>query len=165
MTREKHPPKKKHPNKPRSDPIVPLTEAERVQLARQEYATALVHLAEAAALSAWGGAPNACMHASYYAMEHCAAAAILMSGGVGKRKDFPRSHAHIVEHFGRFIAAEPGDLGECGRMLSRAQNDRLTADYGVGEGISRDDAKAAAAEARRFVDACTVKWFLTWQTS
>lgn len=161
----RHPPKKKHPNKPRSGPVVPLSEPERVRMAEQERDKAFLHLAEAEALALWGKAPNACVHASYYAMEHFAAAAILMCGGVGKRKDFPRSHEHIIQHFGKLVEGEPGVLGECGRMLSRARNDRLTADYGLDETVSAEEASATALEARRFVDACQSKWFPDWPAS
>jgi uncharacterized protein (UPF0332 family) len=80
--------------------------------ARQEFQKAVTHLEEAERLAQWGGAPNACVHSAYYAMHHCAAAAILASGGVGKRKDVPQSHEHVIQHFGGF-------LGESGKVLSR----------------------------------------------
>jgi hypothetical protein len=44
---ERHPPKKKHPNKPRPPPVVPLTELERTTKAQQEFEKAMIHLVEA----------------------------------------------------------------------------------------------------------------------
>lgn len=156
----KYPPKKKHSNKPRSVPIIPLSEPQRLSLAQQEFDKALIHLAEAERIVDWGGAPNACVHSAYYAMEHCAAAAILATGGVGKRKDSPKSHEHIIEHFGKLVDGEPDPLGECGKMLSRARTDRMTADYGLIESVSNDDAAETTSDARKFVDACMTKWKL-----
>lgn len=155
-----HPPKKKHSNRPRPEPVVPLSAEERSALAAQQYAKALVHLAEAQRLADWGKAPNACVHSAYYAMEHCAAAVILAAGGVGKRKDFPKSHEHIIEHFGKLVEGETALLKECGKMLNRARTDRMTADYGLVDSVSSDDARETAAEAAEFVAACETRWRL-----
>ncbi|MDB5430454.1 MAG: hypothetical protein JWP35_1570 [Caulobacter sp.] len=93
-------------------------------------------------------------------MYHCAAAALFAAGGVGKRKDVPKSHEHVLEHFGKLVRDEPGDLGEAGRLLSHALSDRMTADYGLIEGVSEPDAAETAADAVRFVEVCTVRWKL-----
>jgi uncharacterized protein (UPF0332 family) len=156
----KHPAKKKHPNKPRPDPVVPLSDIERLQLSNEEFAKALIHLAEAEKLAEWGQAPNACVHSAYYAMEHCAAAALFANGGVGKRRDVPKSHEHLIEHFGNLVEGKPGILGECGRMLSRARTDRMKADYGLVESVSEEDARDTTSDARKFVDACEAAWRL-----
>lgn len=156
----KHPAKKKHPNRPRPDPVVPLSDIERVQLSNEEFAKALIQLAEAEKLAEWGKAPNACVHSAYYAMEHCAAAALLANGGVGKRRDVPKSHEHLIEHFGKLVEGKPGILGDSGRMLSRARTDRMTADYGLVESVSEEDARATTSDARKFIDACEVAWRL-----
>jgi uncharacterized protein (UPF0332 family) len=154
----KHPPKQKHSSKPRRPPVVPLSDVERTVKAQQEFEKAMIHLIEAERLAAWGHAPNACAHSAYYAMHHCAAAAILTAGGVGKRGDVPQSHEHVIEHFGRLVASESGDLGESGMLLSRARTDRMVADYDLVRGIAQDEAAALAADARKFVDACRTKW-------
>jgi uncharacterized protein (UPF0332 family) len=155
---KKHPPKKKHPNRPRSEPVIPLTDDARQALAAKEFRKAEMHLSEAEALSKIAVAPNACAHAAYYAMYHCAAAYILAAGGVGKRKDFPASHTHVIEHFGKLTVNEGGALADAGPMLSRAQTDRDVADYDLIETIAQKDAAETAAEARKFLDACDAKW-------
>jgi uncharacterized protein (UPF0332 family) len=153
-----HPPKKKHANKPRPVPAIPLSDIERADRARLEFAKALIHLDEAERLAKWSEAPNACVHAAYYAMNHCASAAVLAGGGIGKSRDAPKSHASLVEHFGKLVENEPGTLGECGRILSRALTDRLTSDYGLIHSVSAKDAAETAADARKLVDACRSKW-------
>lgn len=129
MTREKHPPKKKHANKPRPTAVIPLTAEERLTKARLEFAKALMHLGEAEQLASSKAAPNACVHSAYYAMHHCAVAAILAAGGVGKYLDAPKSHEHVIEHYGKLVIGEAGELGLSGLWLSRARTDRMVADY------------------------------------
>jgi hypothetical protein len=90
------PQKKKRANRPRRDAIVLLSELDRKIKAQQEFGKAMIHLIEAERMAEWGNAPNTCAHSAYYAMHHCAAAAILAAGGVGKRRDAPQSHEHIV---------------------------------------------------------------------
>src|SRR2546430_9436904 len=126
---KKHPPKKKHPNKPRPPAIVPISDIDRSVKAQQEFEKAMTHLIEAERLAEWGRAPNACIHSAYFAMHHCASAAILAAGGVGKHRDAPKSHEHVIEHYGKLVAAEAGDLGQSGMILSRARTDRMVADY------------------------------------
>jgi uncharacterized protein (UPF0332 family) len=74
---KKHPSRKKHPNKPRPDPVVPLNDDERRAYAQQEFAKAEMHLKEAEIHAKAKITPNACAHSAYYAMYHCAAASIL----------------------------------------------------------------------------------------
>jgi uncharacterized protein (UPF0332 family) len=155
---QRHPPKKKHANRPRPEPVAPISDSDRSVKARQEFQKAVTHLEEAERLAQWGGAPNACVHSAYYAMHHCAAAAILASGGVGKRKDVPQSHEHVIQHFGNLIASEPGFLGESGKVLSRARSDRMVADYNLIRGATAEEAAATVRDARRFVDACKGRW-------
>jgi len=119
-SRERHPPKKKQAIKPRSEPVAQMSDDERKVKAEQEFQKAIVHLAEAERIGHWGEAPNACVHSAYYAMHHCAAAAILAAGGVGKRRDVPQSHEHVIQHYGNLIASETGFLGQSGMILSRA---------------------------------------------
>ena len=155
---EKHPPKKKHVNKPRPAAVVPLSDSDRSIKAQQEFEKAMIHLIEAERLAAWANAPNACIHSAYYAMHHCASAAILAAGGVGKRRDVPKSHEHVIEHYGKLVEAEIGNLGQSGRVLSRARTDRMAADYDLVRGGNNTDAAATTAEARAFIDACKSKW-------
>jgi uncharacterized protein (UPF0332 family) len=156
--RNQHPPKKKHTNKPRPTPIVPMSDVEREIKAQQEFEKAMIHLIEAERIAAWGAAPNACIHSAYYAMHHCAAAAILAAGGVGKRRDVPQSHEHVIQHYGNLIASESGYLGQSGMVLSRARTDRVVADYDLVRGVTNIEAAITAKEARQFVDACRIKW-------
>ena len=135
-----------------------MTELERGIKAQQEFEKAMIHLIEAERMAAWGGAPNACAHSAYYAMHHCAAAAILASGGVGKRRDVPQSHEHVIQHYGNLVAPEPGFLGQSGMVLSRARTDRMVADYDLVRGVTDKEAAITVGEARRFVDACKAKW-------
>lgn len=153
-----HPPKKKHANRARPIPVAPLTDEERGCRAKGEFRKALVHLAEAQKLAAWGEAPNACVHSAYYAMHHCAVAALLAAGGVGKAKDVPRSHEHVIEHFGKLVERETGTLAGAGRLLGRARTDRVDADYGLLTTSTPARASVLAADARVVIEACAARW-------
>jgi uncharacterized protein (UPF0332 family) len=155
---KKHPPKKKHKNKPRPEPIVPLSDGDRQIKAQQEFEKAMIHLIEAERLATWGNAPNACVHSAYYAMHHCASAAILAAGGVGRHLDVPQSHEHVIQHYGNLVDSEPGYLGQSGMVLSRARTDRMAADYDLVRGITNAEAVVTVREARQFADACKSKW-------
>jgi uncharacterized protein (UPF0332 family) len=91
-------------------------------------------------------------------MYHAATAALFASGGVGKRRDVPKSHEHVVEHFGKLVANETGDLAGQGMVLSTARNDRMVADYDMVRGAAGIDAAETTKLARKFVDACMSKW-------
>jgi len=93
-------------------------------------------------------------------MYHAASAAILASGGVGKHLDVPKSHEHVIQHYGKIISLETGFLAESGLVLNRARTDRMASDYGLVRGASKQDATRIAADARKFVDACVKKWKL-----
>src|SRR5882672_598746 len=67
-----------------------MSDHDRGVKAQHEFEKAMIHLIEAERLAAWGNAPNACVHSAYYGMHHCASAAILAAGGVGKLRDVPR---------------------------------------------------------------------------
>jgi len=158
MSRQPHPPKKKHTNRPRPAPVVPLTDTERGARAQEEYEKGLIHLIEAERMAAWGRAPNSCVHAAYYAMHHAARAALFATGGVGARKDVPKSHEHVLEHFGKLTQKEPADLGEAGRWLNQARTDRMVADYDLVRGAVAFEATETTRLARRFVDAVAARW-------
>jgi len=161
MPRERHPPKKKHPARPRPEKIVPLSDAERREKAIGELGKALVQLNEAERMAAWGEAPNACVHSAYYAMHHAASAAILANGGVGKRGDVPKSHEHVIEHFDNIVEGEPEPLGSAGKLLNLALTDRLDADYGLGLSATSAEAAELTRQARILLDAIRTKWNLT----
>jgi len=135
-----------------------MSDVDRGIKAQQEFEKAMIHLIEAERLADWGSAPNACVHSAYYAMHHCASAAILAAGGVGKRRDVPQSHEHVIQHFGNLVASESGYLGQSGMVLSRARTDRMVADYDLVRGVTNADAVITVGEARQFVDACKAKW-------
>jgi uncharacterized protein (UPF0332 family) len=137
-----------------------LSDIDRRVRAQQEFEKAMIHLKEAERMAEWGNAPNACVHSAYYAMNHCAIAAILASGGVGKRRDAPASHEHIIQHYGTLVASEPDYLGTSGMALSRARSDRMVADYDLVRGVSATDARETVRDARQFVDACRIRWGL-----
>jgi uncharacterized protein (UPF0332 family) len=84
---------------------------------------------EAVAMSEWGEAPNACIHSAYYAMHFIAVAALLRAGGVGKRKDVPESHEHVIQHYARLAETLPAPFTESGKLLNRARDMRVEADY------------------------------------
>ena len=79
----------------------------RSSQAEEAEAKAAIHLGEALAMSSWGGAPNACIHSAYYAMYFIAVAALLRAGGVGKRKDVPESHEHVIQHYAKLAETLP----------------------------------------------------------
>ena len=135
-----------------------MSELDRGIKAQREFEKAMIHLIEAERLAAWGRAPNACAHSAYYAMHHCASAAILAAGGVGKRRDVPQSHEHVIQHYGNLVAAESGYLGQSGMVLSRARTDRMVADYDLVRDITEAEAVATVREARQFDEACKSKW-------
>jgi uncharacterized protein (UPF0332 family) len=153
-----HPLKKKQANRPRPAPVVPLSDLDRQIKSQQEFEKAMIHLIEAERMAEWGHAPNASVHSAYYAMNHCATAAILAAGGVGKRRDAPQSHEHVIQHFGTLIASEPDYLGTSGMVLSRARTDRMVADYDLVRGVSARDATETVKDARQFIEACRVRW-------
>ncbi len=156
--RKRHPPKKKHSNKLRPIPVEPLSDDERSIRGQEEFDKACVHLFEAEKLVEFSRTPNACIHSAYYSMYHAASAALFASGGVGKRRDVPRSHEHVVEHFGKLVANETGDLAGLGKVLSIARNDRMIADYDMVRGATSSDADETTKLARKFVEACMGKW-------
>jgi uncharacterized protein (UPF0332 family) len=158
MVRDPHPPKKKHSNKPRPEPVVPLTPSERAVKAQEEFEKAVTHLIEAERMADWGRAPNACVHSAYYAMHHAAAAAILASGGVGKHLDVPKSHEHVIQHYGTIVAKENESLAATGPMLNRARTDRMVADYDLVRGADAHDATETTVNARTMVDLIMARW-------
>jgi uncharacterized protein (UPF0332 family) len=146
------PPKKKHPNRPRPEPIPALTDAERALKSGEEFRKALMHLREAEAIVEACEAPNAVAHPGYYAMLHCASAALYAKGGVGKRGDVPQSHEHIIQHYAKVTVGLTDEMEASGRDLNAARTDRERADYGLDSGIDMDEARSIVVMARKFID-------------
>jgi len=158
MARTQRPPKKKHVNRPRPSAVAPLTAGERGVKAQEEFEKAVTHLIEAERLAEWARAPNACVHSAYYAMHHSACAALLASGGVGKYLDVPKSHEHVIQHYGNLVSNEVEPLKSTGLELSRARTDRMVADYDLVRGTNNADAKETVRSARAMVDAIMARW-------
>lgn len=152
------PPKKKHPKRPRLETVKPWTDAERTERAAYEFQKALKFLTEVDKILPLRTVPNACVHSAYYAMYHCACAAILAAGGVGKLRNFPESHKHVLEHFAKLTANETGALAGAGAALNRVMGLREIGDYGVNRDPSHADAEIAVQEAHNFINACREKW-------
>ncbi|MCX5511932.1 hypothetical protein C3941_07650 [Kaistia algarum] len=160
MKAMKDPPKKKHANRPRKEPLSPLSDAERLVRARQEFGKATVFVTEAEKLAVRRDTPNACAHAAYYAMNHCALAAVLASGGIGRINSAPQNHRDTIFHFAALVEGESEELRECGKALNGAFSAREIADYGMDASISADDAAQVASDATRFIRACRERWSL-----
>jgi uncharacterized protein (UPF0332 family) len=85
---------------------------------------------------------------------HCAAAVILVTGGVGKSRSSPANHQDVIRHFATLVEGESEDLNACGKALNRAFNARETADYGLANVAAPDDAVLTANDATAFVRHC-----------
>lgn len=127
-----------------------------------------IHLHEAVAIATWGGAPNAAIHSAYYAMHFCAVAALYRAGGVGRRGDVPQSHEHVLLHYIKLTETNDHPfIRESGRLLNRARDDRMRADYFVGmsgqgrselQGASTDEATEMAELANQLLSAWRERW-------
>lgn len=151
------PPKKKHPKRPREPAPIRIPRDVQLSKARAEFEKAATLLQEAESAVAKGGLPNAAVHLGYYAMHHCAIAALLVAGGVDKYGDVPRSHEHIATHFGILVAAREG-LEHLGPKLRKAMDARMGVDYDTAYRVSAADAAELAGTARQFLEACKAGW-------
>ena len=158
MPRNKHPPKKKHANRPRPPAPVPLSAEERAERAKEEFGKAITFLKEAELVAAQGGAPHLVVHGAYFAMEHAARAALFAAGGVGKYLDVPKSHEHVNEHYGKLVAGLGEPLESTGRSLNRALTDRTIADYNLTTRATQASASELVRAARAMVDAIQTRW-------
>jgi len=158
---------KKKPPKPRPPPAGVLTPGQRESRAEDAEAKATVHLREALAMSIWGEAPNACIHSAYYAMHFIAVAALFRAGGVGKRKDVPESHEHVIQHYAKLAETLPSPFTESGKLLNRARSMRVEADYFSNanatwhsgpHGATATEASELTAQASSFISAWLRRW-------
>jgi uncharacterized protein (UPF0332 family) len=97
-----------------------------------------------------GDVDGACNRA-YYAMFDAARGALLASGapvpiGVGK------THSGLIGAFTLHLVKHGPISREMGRLLKRAQEIRLVADY-RGSSVELDDARQLVEQAHRFIDA------------
>lgn len=93
---------------------------------------------------------GACNRA-YYAMFDAARAALLVSGAP-VQPDIGKTHGGLIAAFGLHLVKNGPIPKELGRILKRAEEIRLVADY-KGDSVEFDDARAMVEQAETFVDA------------
>jgi uncharacterized protein (UPF0332 family) len=103
----------------------------------------------AALLLAEGDLDGACNRA-YYAMFD-AARAVMMAADPGFDPANTKTHGGFIASFGQAMVRTGRVSVEMGRLLNRAHEVRLIADY-RGEAVTREDAAELVAQAARFVD-------------
>jgi uncharacterized protein (UPF0332 family) len=86
---------------------------------------------------------------AYYAMFDAARAALLASGAP-VTSDVGRSHSGLIGAFGNFLVKNGPVSREVGRLLNRAHEIRLVADYN-GASVEPSDAKGMVEQAETFV--------------
>ncbi len=93
---------------------------------------------------------GACNRA-YYAMFDAARAALLISGALAQ-PDLIKTHSGLITAFGLHLVKNGPLSRELGRLLKRAEEIRLVADY-TGDSVELDDAGELVGQAERFVEA------------
>jgi len=88
---------------------------------------------------------------AYYAMFDAARAALLASGAPVE-PDIGRTHSGLIGVFGNFLVKNGPVSKEVGRLLNRAHEIRLVADYN-GDSVEPADAKEMVEQAETFVAA------------
>jgi uncharacterized protein (UPF0332 family) len=156
-----HPPKKKHQNRPRKIPVVPLSDEQRMKMSDQEFSRALSLAKEAELVLNLRLAPSACVHSAYFSMEHCACAAILRYGGVGAERSFPRRHQDIILHIDLMTTGDTGDMRGFGSALKEVYLLREAADYFVTRNPTNADAAFAFETLKKYLNATSAKWQFT----
>jgi uncharacterized protein (UPF0332 family) len=91
-------------------------------------------------------------------MYHAASAAILAAGGVGRHRDAPKSHEHVIEHYGNIVQRHPDTLAETGLWLNRTRTERVVADYDLSRDASASDATEITGQAKRMLAAIRATW-------
>ena len=110
-------------------------------------------LASARALLGLGDVDGACNRA-YYAMFDAARAALLASGA-SVTPDIGRTHAGLIRLFGAHLVKNGPIPRDIGRLLGRAEEIRLVADY-TGDSVELRDAQDIVSQAETFVAAIRV---------
>ena len=103
---------------------------------------------------------------AYYAMFDAARAALLASGA-SVESDISRTHSGLIGAFGNYLVKNGPVPKEVGRLLNRAHEIRLMADY-TGDSVEPVDAMAMVEQAEIFVatmratfmpdDSDVIKW-------
>ena len=106
--------------------------------------------ASARALLDLGDVDGACNRA-YYAMFDAAPAALL-AAGAPVQPDLGKTHAGLIAAFGLQLVKNGPITKELGRLLKRAEEIRLVADY-KGDSVELEDARQMVRQAAIFVDA------------
>ncbi|MGQ0711167.1 MAG: HEPN domain-containing protein [Rhodoferax sp.] len=88
---------------------------------------------------------------AYYAMFDAARAALLASGAPVEQ-DIGRTHSGLIGAFGNFLVKNGPVPKEVGRLLNRAHEIRLVADYN-GDSVDSTDAQEMVHQALAFVAA------------
>ena len=88
---------------------------------------------------------------AYYAMFDAARAALLASGAPVE-PDIGRTHSGLIGAFGNFLVKNGPVSKEVGRLLNRAHEIRLVADYN-GDSVEPADAQEMVEQAETFVAA------------
>lgn len=83
---------------------------------------------------------------AYYAMFDAARAA-LMAAGAPVEPDIGRTHSGLIGAFGKFLVKNGRVSKEVGRLLNRAHEMRLVADYS-GDSVEPADAQEMVEQAR-----------------
>lgn len=148
--------KKEKAKKPRPEELAFLLNFARGRLRLGE-----LHLREAELLIKRNDTPNACAHAAYYAMHHCAAAALYLEGKTGKSGMVVESHEHVLQHYAKLVEGEIAPLSETAEWLNQARALRVKADYGmVNGGATREDAHESWVNAVMFFKLFHERWTL-----
>lgn len=106
--------------------------------------------ASARALLDLGDVDGACNRA-YYAMFDAARAALL-AAGAPVQPDLGKTHAGLIAAFGLQLVKNGPITKELGRLLKRAEEIRLVADY-KGDSVELEDAREMVGQAAISVDA------------
>jgi uncharacterized protein (UPF0332 family) len=113
-------------------------------------AKAGIACSSARALLNLGDVDGACNRA-YYAMFDAARAALLASGAP-VRPDIGKTHSGLINAFSDHLIKNGPVSKELGRMLKRAEEIRLVADY-KGDSVELSDAQELVGQAETFVAA------------
>lgn len=106
--------------------------------------------ASARALFDLNDVDGACNRA-YYAMFDAARAALLASGA-SIQPDIGRTHSGLITAFSQHLVKNGPIAKEMGRLLKRAEETRLIADY-KGDSVELADAREMVEQAEMFVEA------------
>jgi uncharacterized protein (UPF0332 family) len=111
--------------------------------------------AATACASAWvlleHGDTDGAVNRAYYAMFDAARAALLATGAPVE-PDIARTHSGLIAAFGQHLVKNGPLARELGRLLNRAHEIRLLADY-AGSSVEADDARQMVEQAEHFIAA------------